>query len=266
MPSIFPGMDPFIEGADWEDFHSRFITAIGDALVPNVRPDYAVRTERRVYVEHPYDDPTLIRPDVAILRHPDFGSGTRPTAETSVATIEPVERTLPGPVTVEEKYLIIRRLESTEVVTVIEVLSPANKRTGSEGREAYLAKRDEILQSRTNLVEVDLLRGGQRLPTVEPLPAGDCFAFVCRARRRLRADVYAWPLAHRLPAIPIPLAAGDREVSLDLQAVFDGVYDRAGYDYSLDYRQPVSPVLSEVESQWVASVMASSNESEPENG
>lgn len=135
MPSVFPGMDPFIEGDEWEDFHANIIVGISDALVPFLRPNYLVRIERRVYRE-------------------------------------PVGCTLPGPVEVREKYLVIRKLHSAEVVTVIEVLSPSNKRAGSEGREEYLAKREEVLQSRTNLVELDLLRGGARLPTLEPPPEG----------------------------------------------------------------------------------------------
>ena len=261
MPSIFPGMDPFIEGDDWEDFNTRYVTAIADALVPAVRPDYSVRTERRVYVEHPYEEsPILIRPDVAILRNPEANIILDATdlhvtkLGEALATLVPVERTLPGAMTVEEKYLVIRRLSTSEVVTVIEVLSPSNKRQGAEGRQAYLDKREEILQSQTNLVEIDLLRGGQRLPTLEPLPPGDCYAFVCRTRPRRKADVYSWPLAHRLPTIPIPLSPGTREVTLDLQAVFDGVYDRAGYDYSLNYRRELRPPMSNELAKWVASL------------
>ena len=56
MPSPFPGMDPFIESQKWEDFHTRFMTAIGDALVPAVRPKYIVDVERRIYLER--IDPT----------------------------------------------------------------------------------------------------------------------------------------------------------------------------------------------------------------
>ena len=67
MPSVFPGMDPFLEGHEWEDFHTNFITEIQANLVPRLRPSYAVRTERRIYVEHPLDDDTLIRPDISIL-------------------------------------------------------------------------------------------------------------------------------------------------------------------------------------------------------
>ncbi len=245
MPSVFPGMDPFIEADEWEDFHARLITGISDALVPSLRPDYLVRTERRVFVEHPFDNSQLIRPDLTVVRPAGRRSPRRGTAASATAVLEPVECTLPGPIEVREKYLVIRKLHSAEVVTVIEVLSPSNKRTGGEG----------VLQSRTNLVELDLLRGGARLPTMEPLPVGDYYAFVCRAGRRLHADVYAWPLPHRLPTIPIPLSRGDREASLDLQAVFDSVYDRAGYDYSLDYRQPIQPPLDKANAKWVREVL-----------
>lgn len=255
MPSVFPGMDPFIEGYEWEDFHNRFINVISEFIVPGLRPDYAVRIEKRIYVEHPMDDVRLIRPDLTIVRDPVVASSRRTFDVTSSAMLEPVERTLPGPVDVEETYLVIRHLESSEVVTVIELLSPANKRAKAEGRLAYLAKREEILQSRTNLVELDLLRGGERLPTLEPLPAGDFFAFVCRAKRRRKADVYAWSLNHCLPVIPVPLAENDREISVNLQDVFNTVYDRAGYDYAINYSQPVIPRLNESETEWARALV-----------
>lgn len=253
MPSFFPGMDPFIEGYEWEDFHSRCMTSIADAIVPAVRPDYSVRTERRIYVEHQdYEAvPGQIRPDITIVREMAEGRRRKSQGQSAVATVEPVERSLPGPFEIREKYLVIRQLNSGEVVTVIELLSPSNKRTGSEGREVYLSKRQEIIESPTSLVELDLLRSGERLPTVESLPEGDYYAFVRRSSRRMKVDVYAWPLNHRLPVIPIPLATGDREVSLDLQAVFDGVYDRAGYDYSLRYDHAVVPKLNKPETRWV---------------
>ena len=58
MPSPFPGMDPFIEGQDWEDFHTRVITALADSLLPGVRPRYVVRVERRVYLCLLYTSPS----------------------------------------------------------------------------------------------------------------------------------------------------------------------------------------------------------------
>lgn len=257
MPSLFPGMDPFLEGDEWESFHTSFIVGIEAALVPELRPDYVVRAERRVYVEHPYENESVIKPDLTIVRPSRRTAARRSRSVSAVATLEPVECTLPGPVEVHEKYLVIRRLNSLEVVTVIEVLSPGNKREGGEGREEYLAKREEVLQSKTSLVEIDLLRGGSRLPTLEPLPPGDYYSFVCRSRRRRHADVYAWPISHCLPKIPIPLAPGDREASLDLQAVFDEVYDRVGYDYSLDYSRSLTPPPDKTTAKWVRDVLKS---------
>jgi len=140
---------------------------------------------------------------------------------------------------------------------VIEVLSLGNKRAGSDGQREYLTKRESILQSAAHLVELDLLRGGQRLPTIEPLPVADYFAFVCRAYDRPEAQVYAWTLRQSLPTIPIPLNRGDPDVLLDLQNGFTRVYDRAGYDYSLDYRQPVQPAFAAREAEWIAARLPS---------
>jgi uncharacterized protein DUF4058 len=257
VPSPFPGMDPFIEGQEWEDFHTRFITALADSLLPGVRPRYVVRVERRVYLEHVPEGPAgFINPDVMVLERPEAPS---PPAEgaggtATLVAVTPVVLSVPMPERRREAYLTVRERESMEVITVIEVLSPSNKRSGSDGRQEYLSKREAVLLSGTHLVELDLLRGGKRLPTNEPLPPGDYYAIVSRAARRPRVDVYAWPLRHPLPTIPVPLTGNDPAVPLDLQAVFNTVYDRAGYDYSLDYRRPVEPPLSEADAPWAQEV------------
>ena len=43
MLSPFPGMDPFIENQEWEDFHLEFLAAIRASLSRRVRPRYVVR-------------------------------------------------------------------------------------------------------------------------------------------------------------------------------------------------------------------------------
>jgi hypothetical protein len=82
MPSSFPGMDPFIEGQDWEGFHTGFIAELSAALVPHVRPKYVVRKERGVYVEHsvPGDD----RPVRAVMS--DSGEISEPRERETRAT------------------------------------------------------------------------------------------------------------------------------------------------------------------------------------
>ena len=72
-------------------------------------------------------------------------------------------------IVVELKVLKIHETETRDVITVLEVLSPSNKRPGGDGRRDYLLKRDQVLRSGTHLVELDLLRGGERLPMRSPL-------------------------------------------------------------------------------------------------
>jgi hypothetical protein len=118
-------------------------------------------------------------------------------------------------------------------VTVIELLSPANKRAGADGRREYLRKREQILQSTVHLVEIDLLLKGERLPTVEPLPEADYYAFVSRSEYRPAVEVYYWRRDERMPTIPVPLLREDGEVYLDLQAVYEETYRRARYGVRL---------------------------------
>lgn len=248
MPSVFPGMDPYLEGPRWPGFHLHLTGEIQAFLVPQLRPKYVVDAERRVYVEYdPEDELRSIQPDIAIAdEEPSRRLGRTGTA----AIVEPVVLTVPVPVEHREAYLSIQLRETREVVTVLEILSPSNKRPGSDGRREYLRKRDEVLESKTHLVELDLLRGGDRLPTVQPLPDGDYFALVCRGNRRPRVEVYAWGLRTPLPTIPIPLVGPDPDASLDLQAVFTAAYDRAGYDYSLDYEASLYPPLRDADRAW----------------
>lgn len=244
-------MDPFIEDQEWEDFHSRFNTAISDALAPGVEPRYIVRVERRIYVEHGLEDNDQVRwADVSVLWSGTDSPVATVSSAASATSLVPVECLLLGPQERRETYLVIREVPSMEIVTVIETLSPSNKRASSDGREQYLAKRQEILQSRTNLVELDLLRGGKRLP-VAGLPHGDYFALVSRGHRRPRTDVFHWTLRQSLPTISIPLKKDEPEVPLDLQAVFTTVFDRARYQLSLNYTAKLTVPLIEADEKWI---------------
>jgi len=256
MPSPFPGMDPYIEDRECRDFHARFNTAVSDLLAPEIQPRYVVRVERRVYVEHGIDDELQVRSaDVALLWSGGESFGRASSSTAGGVAVAPVECLLPSSQEQRETYLVIREVETLEIVTVIETLSPANKRASSDGRDQYLEKRDEILRSRTNLVEIDLLRGGKRLP-MRGLPPGDYYAIVSRGNRRPRADVYAWSLRQELPTIPIPLKPGEPEVPLALQQAFTTVYDRAIYDLSLNYAAPLATPLAEADAAWLEQVRA----------
>ena len=97
------------------------------------------------------------------------------------------------------------------------------------------------------------------MPTAAPLPPCDYLALVSRASRRPTAEVWPVTIRQRLPVIPIPLAAPDPDVLLDLQAALDQVYDRAGYDYSLDYTAPLVIPLPPEETAWLTGVLEARN-------
>ena len=257
MPSPFPGMDPYIEGDSWQDFHLRFIGVAAEMLSPGVRPRYVVRAQERVYLEHlPEDGPSRsLGPDVSIVmpRDPMRGASSGGTATAVVEVPEIVS--LPMPVWQREHYLTILWRETMDVVTIIELLSPWNKRRGSDGRREYLEKRETILLSNSHLVEIDLLRRGERLPSLPPLPSADYCALVSRSERRPDAEAYRWPLLRPMPTIPIPLATGDADAKLDNQALFTTVYDRSDYDYSLEYGRPLEPPLSDAERAQVEEIL-----------
>jgi hypothetical protein len=250
-------MDPFIESQIWEDFHHALTEVMRESLIPHTRPRDVVRVEERVYVEHIASSGSgFIRPEVTVLERAESEGPLESMGPMATsAVVIPVIRHLPVPEQVREAFLTIRERETMEVVTVIAVLSPGNKHTGSDGRREYLREREEVLLSVTHLVELDLLRGGERLPTLEPLPPGDYYVFVCRGQRRFQAEVYAWPLRRPLPPVLVPLAGADPDVVLDLQAMFTTVYDRAGYDYFLNYRHALEPSLSDADQAWAQQLL-----------
>ena len=256
MPSPFPGVDPFLESQLWDDFHCAFINHCREMLMPRVRPQYLVNIERYVYLTQPDDDEDEIVknivPDDFVT---DAGHGWREYAGRAVATLAPVRNRMPMTKR-RRSYLTIRTKEFREVVTVIELLSPSDKARG-DGQAAYLGKRANIQSSTANLVELDFLRGGQRLPTADPLQPGDYFAFVSRPTDWPDIDVYGWSMRDPLPSIPIPLAEPDPDVLLDLQEVFTTTYDLAGYDLALNYRAVVRPPLTTDEAAWATERLAS---------
>lgn len=117
----------------------------------------------------------------------------------------------------------IRDRDRQELVTVLELLSPANKRRGKIGQQ-YLAKREQVLESAAHCIEIDLLRGGPRMPGRD-MPACDYYALVSRVEGRPAAGIWPIGIRDRLPTIPVPLRHGDRDAQLDLQALLQQVYD-----------------------------------------
>jgi hypothetical protein len=249
-------MDPFIESQRWRDFHTRFITILSEQLTPHVRPRYIVEVEEYVYLAREEQTPDrLIEPDVSVVEGKMGGASDSKDVGGTALTIQPAIHTVPVPRRFRQAFLTIRDREFQNVITVIELLSPWNKTLG-EGRNEYLVKRSNVFCTPAHLVELDLLRGGQRLATREPLAPADYYVFVCRKERLPQVEVYGWALRHELPPVPIPLAGDDPDVVLDLQTVFTTTYDRAGYDYSLDYHRPLEPSPKPETADWVRALLA----------
>src|SRR5437773_9325252 len=161
MKSPFPGMDPYLE-ARWGDVHQSLITYARDALQPNLPDDLRARVEERVFVETDAEQIRRVVPDLHVAQyHPAAASQAGRADAGGVAVAEPMVFLLEDEA-VTEGYIEIRERGGGKVITVIEFLSPANK-GGGEGQRLYLQKQQEVLHSDTNLVEIDLVRSGQRV-------------------------------------------------------------------------------------------------------
>lgn len=246
MPSPFPGMNPFFEQtALGLDFHTEFLSALRRLLAPRVGPKYIVQLEEHIYI-HDLTGAPRSRLGTAGLSLVESvgGEAGRP----AVGTIEaPALVLLPEQEVERVPYLEVRDRQGRELVTVIELLSPSNKRAGDD-REQYLAKRRERLRSPAHLVEIDLLRGWSPMPQ-EGRPPCDYSVMVSRAEKRRAADFWPIGLRDRLPVVPIPLHAPDQAAPVDLQEALHRAHDGPGYEHFI-YRGEPEPSLSAEDAAW----------------
>ena len=247
MPSPFPGMNPYLEQPGvWHDFHQAFVIAIRAAITPQIRPAYLATVDDHIYIrELSAEEQVLVgRPDVSVSKSPV--AGVAPAAGTAV--VAPAYGQIPPAVDpVHESFIEIRDRETREVITVIELLSPTNKTPGSD-REQYLGKRKVLLASNTHVVEIDLLRGGERAP-VRDMPVCDYIVMVSRSYERPRVELWPFGLSAPLPTIPVPLRLGDADATLDLKRLLDEQYDAAAYEDYIYRRRPVPPLVG-AEREW----------------
>lgn len=253
MPSPFPGMDPYLEDRSlWSDIHSSLIAYIREALQPLIRPQYIARIGERIQladVGHSYI------PDVLLMRRLHEPAPTLTIAGALVADEPQMTRFFDE--TRHEPYIEIIYRDTGEVVTLIEVLSPANK--VGDGRDQYVQKQRELLDTSVNLVEIDLLGYGKetvlaRKVLVTQPPDWRYLISLSRAKRQV-LEFYAVPLRERLPRCRIPLRPPDPDAVLDLPTVFTRCYEVGGYDLLIDYRQPPPVTLRDEELVWVEQLL-----------
>lgn len=250
MPSPFPGMNPYLERPGvWHKFHGHFCHRCMEALVPQLAQRYIVDVDEHVYIhELPARERRLVgRPDV-------FISAAEPAqthASAAAQTVAPVYARLPELAIDEEHlpYLTILDGATREVVTVVELLSPSNKVTD---RSQYVAKRQRYIDAGVALVEIDLLRGGQRMPA-EQLPVSDYCVMVFRPEEASRIGVWPINLRDPLPKIPVPLHQGDEDAAIDLQSLLHVVYDAGGYERYIYAGEPEPPLKAE-DANWARGI------------
>lgn len=248
MTYPFPGMNPYLERRSlWPDLHLELIRAIRFSLTQKIASRYYVSAEERTYIAAADSETFVGRPDVAVVGPPGTPLAQAPTAS---ANGSPATVVLPVPEEVREYFLEIREVDTHRVVTVLEVLSPANKLPG-EGRRQYAQKRQQVLGTATSLVEIDLLRVGEPQPA-QPLPQRDYRLLVSRGWERPKALLYSFDLPEPIPAVPVPLQKGEEELSLALGELLPQIYADVRYDRRIDYRRdPPPPDLSAAQAAWL---------------
>ncbi len=252
MPSPFPGMDPYIESWIWGDFHSRLIAAIYDRLSPRLPSRYIASTELFIWR---VDDLTQERlmlggPEIYIAKR------SRSRGGAAVATVAAPFNTILSGVVRKQKHIKVIDKIGRRVVTVIECLSPSNKSAGDDG-QAYRMKRDEYIGSGINLVEIDLLRGGIRLPLGDPAPPiSDYYILVNRASEPAHLAIWPFSVRDPMPPAQIPLDADVADIVIDLRACLDHVYDLGRYNEQLSYSKPTSPAMRKPDVAWARKLLA----------
>lgn len=219
MPSPFPGMDPYLECPKlWPSFQHHLVTSLLQVLQSSLESRYRTRTFSRTYCSETPLFTSIIR-------------------ENHV-----------------EEVGEIRNKSDGRLITLIEVVSPANKTTAA-GRTCYLEKRREAFSQRAGIVEIDLVLQGK--PTLsysrESLPEFDYAVTVTRAATPERYEIYTTVLSKRLPKFKLPLAQDDRDALIDLQTAFTRAYDVGGFAAHIDYSTspPADVPLTDDKQNWI---------------
>jgi hypothetical protein len=249
-------MDPWLEDEDtFPNLHDSFLLRIRDLLNMQMPEKYVATVKQRIWV----DNTQRREPDVSVL-------GPERWVESSVglATLKGLQDTglFVAPISWEEPYLEIITAQGRRLVTAVEMLSPSNKKKGSASHKAYLAKQQEFLLGSVNLLEIDLLRGGQYSSAIPwshmQRLTKDGFHYTIAVTRPLgetRQYGAVVRLQEALPTIGIPLDPEDEPATLDLQAVLDHCYVSGRFASLVNYSASPTPKLSSADQTWATEVL-----------
>lgn len=261
----FPGMDPYLEAPDiWPDFHDALAGAIRAELNASLPEPYYARLQRRPELGIVLEAglPHRIVPDVVVVTRPENKPGMAAVLENPRTAVADGVQMRVHTDPLRHQFVEIRdAARGHKLITLIEIVSPSNKRPGPD-RRAYETKQREVLESDAHLIELDLVRAGTRLlpypELVAPVDelASDYLILLNRSNLRQATwmDYTLFPvdLQESLPCIPVPLMGDDPDVPLDLQIAAQRTYIEGPYRRALDYSQPPpTPLLSEERMTWL---------------
>jgi hypothetical protein len=210
-------MDPYLEDERlWATFHHQLVSCLYQVLLPSLVDRYRARVGQRHYVTEQALFTSIIREE----HH--------------------------------EEFIEVRQRTDNRLVTLVDVVSPANKQSNS-GRQAYLDKRKEGRGANANLVEIDLVLQGQPLLEYsrDNLPDWDYAVTVTRSTQPERYEIYTATLQKRLPKFRLPLAPDDRDTVLDLHATFTRCYDQGDFAAKIDYQRDPSTAVTDEDRKWL---------------
>lgn len=254
LKNPFPGMNPYLE-RHWGDVHTRFMVYACDQISEQLPGDLQARVEETLCVDSDIDQGRLVYPDIRVVED----QGASPFDAQSVAGVlvaEPAVVTITDPVT-ERHIEIVNVRDGNRVITAIELLSITNKI--GKGRRNYLRKQAEYIEGGVNLVELDLIRGGDFSLAIpeDQWPRKVPTTYKICIRKYWAPDnafTFGVGLRETLPNIEVPLRPNDTQTILRLQNLIDECFVRGRYS-SLDYSQPLDPGLSVDDEVWVSNLL-----------
>lgn len=252
MPSPFPGMDPYLEDPlHWRGLQQVCIAHIWFTLSSQLPPGFSSQIQQRLYTAAPRWPNRRLVPDCPIPQRREYPSET-PVGGGRETGDEPGRGRFSLEEIREDFIQIVRTKPNRHVVTTIEMLNTANKVEG-RGREEYLRTRAGLLQNNVNLLEIDLLRDGD--PTIigaqKQQPGLEYGVSLRRCGTAESCETWVFGLRECLPCVPIPLEEGMPDLSLDLQAAINRIYDVGRYRGRLNYMADPPPPLTEADRQWL---------------
>jgi hypothetical protein len=212
-------MDPFLEDAKiWPEFQHLLVTCLYQALLPGLVDRYRARVGQRRYF-------------------------TEQALFTSVVREEH-----------NEEFIEIRQRGADRLVTLVEVVAPANKTT-DVGRQLYLDHWAASKAGGANIVEIDLVLQGQPPRGYSPNSQADGEYAIAVSRANRQESLEAFNLQRALPRFRLPLAGDDRDMVVELHVVFNRAFDLGAFSGKIDYKTAPVPTLHDPDRQWLDAIL-----------